>query len=181
MDRINNVINSNIDEEEEEDEDDDVDCFSTDEFSSSDNDDNASPPTEPAPVLVQAKLPGCDPNLSACDQVLPVVTPPYESLNSGANNNSLTTTGTGSSGAYESIQLLDNDAEDHYDVAETVEEQGWDWQISYILDLHRAPYTLCRNFLYYFLFRNCAIPGGHGHASDDIGGGRPGDEQRRHL
>ena len=151
MDRINNVINSNIDEEEEEDEDDDVDCFSTDEFSSSDNDDNAPPPTEPAPILVQAKLPGCDPILPACDQVLPAVTPPYESLNSGANNNnSLTTTGTGSSGAYESLQLLDNAGEDHYDVAETVEEQGWDWQISYILDLRKAHMTL--HFLPYFSF-----------------------------
>ena len=140
VDRINNVINSNIDEEEE-DEDDDVDCFSTDEFSSSDNDDNAPPPTEPAPILVQAKLPGCDPILSSCDQVLPAVTPPYESLNSGGesanNNNSLATTGTGSSAAYESLQLLDNDGEDHYDVAEAVEEQGWDWQIGSILDLSK--------------------------------------------
>ena len=51
MDRINNVINGNS-EEDDEDEDDD-DCFSTDEFSSSDNDDNAQLPNGPAPVLVQ--------------------------------------------------------------------------------------------------------------------------------
>ena len=132
MDRINNVINGNIDEEDED--EDDVDCFSTDEFSSSDNDDNAPPPKEPAPVLVQP--PPVSALLTGCDQMLPGVTPAsYESLNSGAggempNDNSIESLaasgGTGSA-AYESIHLLDNDGgADHYDVAETVEEQGRD-------------------------------------------------------
>ena len=51
------------------------------------------------------------------------LTPAYESLNSSGelpNDNSIVT----SSGAYDSIHLLDNNGADLYDVAETVEEQG---------------------------------------------------------
>ena len=55
---------------------------------------------------------------------MPGVTAPYESLNEVPNDNSIVTlAASGGSEAYESIQILDN--EDHYDVAETVEEQGW--------------------------------------------------------